>query len=135
VVDTVVRTLRNTVGLTVELPRDWFVDASFTYGESDGTEVINNSINRDRLQYFWGKLDFEFNASYIYNFQLNQFLGAKANGKPEFSILDQEDSYGIPDFKAIASLFYSKTLFGIDTFRTGLTLNFIDSEHDINEQL
>jgi iron complex outermembrane recepter protein len=50
VVDTVVRTLRNTVGLTVELPHDWYVDASFTYGESDGTEVINNSINRDRLQ-------------------------------------------------------------------------------------
>ena len=50
VTDTIVRTLRNTVGVTLQLPHDWFVDASFTYGESDGTEVVNNSINKFRLQ-------------------------------------------------------------------------------------
>jgi hypothetical protein len=50
VTDTVVRTLRNTAGLTVQLPHAWFVDASFTYGESDGTIVVNNSINRIKLQ-------------------------------------------------------------------------------------
>jgi hypothetical protein len=64
---------------------------------------------------------------------LNKPLGVKANGKPMFGILDEEDSFGIPDFTLVANLFYSKTLFGIDTFRTGLTLNYVDSEHDIND--
>src|SRR5207237_889722 len=50
VTDTIVRTLRNTVGLTAQLPHDWFIDGSFTYGESDGTKVVNNSINRIKLQ-------------------------------------------------------------------------------------
>jgi iron complex outermembrane receptor protein len=84
-------------------------------------------------EYWWGKVDFELNASYIYNYSLNQFVGAKPNGKPLFLVLDQEDRYGIPDFKMVASLFYSKTLFDIDMFRTGFTLNYIDSEHDIND--
>jgi iron complex outermembrane receptor protein len=84
-------------------------------------------------EYPWGKLDFEANAAYIYNFNIDQFLGANPNGKPKFSIWDQEDSYGVPDFKIIASLFYSKLLCGIDTFRTGLTLNYVDSEHDIHD--
>ena len=78
----------------------------------------------------WGKLDFEANASYIYYFKINQFLGGGANGNAVFNIWDQEDAYGVPDFKLVASLFYSKRLFGIDTFRTGLTVNYIDSEHD-----
>ena len=84
-------------------------------------------------EYSWGKLDFEANATYIYNFTIDQFLGGQANGQPKFAIWDQEDSYGIPDFKAVVSLFYSKLLFGMDTFRSGLTLNYIDSEHDIND--
>ena len=80
-----------------------------------------------------GQADIEANAAYIYNFKINQFLGGGPNGKPKFNIWDQEDSYGVPDFKAVASLFYSKQLFGIDTFRTGLTFNYVDSEHDIND--
>jgi outer membrane receptor protein involved in Fe transport len=84
-------------------------------------------------EYPWGKLDFEANAAYIYNFKIDQFLGGGPNGKPKFNIWDQEDSYGVPDFKLIASLFYSKLLFGIDTFRTGLTINYTDSEHDIHD--
>ena len=32
----------------------------------------------------------------------------------------------------VASAFYSKTVCGIDTFRTGLTLNYRDSEADFN---
>jgi hypothetical protein len=96
----------------------------------DGIDFGGSYVTKE---YFWGKLDFELNATYIYNLSLNQFLGLKPNGKPLFLVLDQEDAYGGPDFKLIASLFYSKTLFGLDTFRTGLTLNYIDSEHDIND--
>lgn len=40
------------------------------------------------------------------------------------------DSFTLPDFKMTASLFYSKTLFGTDSFSTGLTFNFIDGERD-----
>jgi iron complex outermembrane recepter protein len=84
-------------------------------------------------EYPWGKLDLEANAAYIYNYKINQFLGGGANGKPKFNIWNQEDSFGVPDFKLVASLFYSKILFGIDTFRTGLTINYTDSEHDLND--
>jgi iron complex outermembrane recepter protein len=81
----------------------------------------------------WGKIDVEANAAFIYNYKINQFLGPGANGKPKFNIWDQEDSFGVPDFKSVVSLFYSKQLFGIDTFRTGFTFNYVDSEHDVND--
>ena len=97
------------------------------------TDGIDFGASYITKEFWWGKLDFELNATYIYNYSLNQFLGAKPNGKPLFLILDEEDSFGIPDFKLVGSLFYSKTLFGIDTFRTGLTLNYVNSEHDIND--
>ena len=97
------------------------------------TDGIDFGISYVTKEYPWGKLDFEANAAYIYNFKLNQFLGAKSNGKPKFSVLDQGNAFGTPDFKAVVSLFYAKQLFGIDTFRTGVTLNYIDSEHDVND--
>ncbi len=96
----------------------------------DGIDFGCSYISKE---YAWGKIDFEANAAFIYNYTINQFLGAQANGKPKFNIWDQEDSYGVPDFKAIVTLFYSKHLFRIDDFRTGFTLNYIDSEHDVND--
>jgi iron complex outermembrane recepter protein len=48
--DVISRTLRNVVGVNVQLPHDWFVDASFLYGESDATETFYNAILKDRLQ-------------------------------------------------------------------------------------
>jgi hypothetical protein len=39
----------------------------------------------------------------------------------------------MPDFKSVGSVFYSKTVFGADTFRIGVTVNFVDSEHDIGD--
>jgi iron complex outermembrane receptor protein len=97
------------------------------------TEGIDFGASYVTKEFFWGKLDFEANASWIYNFSAKQLVGSQANGLPNYEIWNQTDSYGIPDFKLIASLFYSKTVFGIDTARTGLTLNFVDSEHDIND--
>jgi outer membrane receptor protein involved in Fe transport len=47
--------------------------------------------------------------------------------------LDRTDSaLFVPDVKILASIFYSKTLFGTDTFRTGITLHWLDSEDDFN---
>jgi hypothetical protein len=62
-------------------------------------------------------------------------VGANPNSTPHFTLWNELDSYFVPDpdFKALASLFYSKTLFGVDTFRTGVTLHYLDSEHDIND--
>jgi iron complex outermembrane receptor protein len=76
-------------------------------------------------EFSWGKLDAEVNANYSYLYSRKQ----PANGG--FRVVDLEDSFGLPDFKLTGSLFYSKTVFGIDTVRTGLSLNYVDSEHDI----
>jgi hypothetical protein len=38
--DVISRTLRNVVGANVQLPHDWFVDASFLYGESSYRAVL-----------------------------------------------------------------------------------------------
>ncbi len=70
----------------------------------------------------WGKLDIELNATYTYNIK-QQFLIPGP-------VFDYTDTFNLPDFKMIASIFYTKNLFGIDTFQTGFTLNYFDSEHD-----
>jgi outer membrane receptor protein involved in Fe transport len=47
-------------------------------------------------------------------------------------VLDWTDVFGYPDIKFQMSLFYSRTLFAIDTFKTGLTLHYVGSELDSN---
>ncbi|HET9378287.1 MAG TPA: TonB-dependent receptor [Chthoniobacterales bacterium] len=95
-------------------------------------------------EYPWGKLDLEANATYVYNYAVKTLVGtfppgSPNAGQPRFQVYTADDQYrtGInqngsgPDFKLVASAFYYKTLFGIDTFRTGFTLNYIDSESDV----
>jgi iron complex outermembrane recepter protein len=81
-------------------------------------------------EYFWGKLDLELNASYLYH-----VTEQDAPGGQVFNVTDSLGGsiYTGPDFRMVTSAFYSKTVFGCDTFRTGLTLNYLDSEHDIND--
>ncbi len=81
-------------------------------------------------EYGWGKVALEVDASYLYHVSEQDI--------PQGPVMNVTDSLGGsiytgPDFKLTASAFYSKTLFGFDTFKTGLTLNYIDSEHDIND--
>jgi len=91
-------------------------------------------------EYDWGKIDFELNATYVYGYSTKIPYPPKANGQPAFQVLTNDDQAGLanigggggPDFKLIASLFYSKTICSIDTFQTGLTLNHRDSEADFN---
>jgi hypothetical protein len=47
--DVIIRTIRNVVGATLQLPHDWVIDANFQYAESDGTQYIYNAINKQRL--------------------------------------------------------------------------------------
>ena len=48
--DFIIRTLRNIVGGTIQLPHDWFIDGNFLYGESDSTQYVYNSIIKNRLK-------------------------------------------------------------------------------------
>jgi iron complex outermembrane recepter protein len=90
-------------------------------------------------EYPWGKLDLEANATYVYNFAVKTLVGTSPSGKPQFQVYTSDDQYrtGVnqsgsgPDFKLVTSIFYFKTLCGVDTFRTGFTLNYIDSEADV----
>ncbi|MGA8480180.1 MAG: TonB-dependent receptor [Chthoniobacterales bacterium] len=81
-------------------------------------------------EFCWGKLDLEVNASWLYH--------VSEQDQPRGQVFNVTDSLGGsiytgPDFRLVASAFYSKTVFGVDTFRTGLTLNYLDSEHDVND--
>jgi iron complex outermembrane recepter protein len=48
--DATITTFRNVVGATAQLPFGWFVDGSFSYGESDGTETQNTGFLQPGLQ-------------------------------------------------------------------------------------
>jgi len=95
-------------------------------------------------EYPWGKLDLEVNATYNYNYAAKTLVGlfpagSPKAGQPRFQVYTADDQYttgtrqsGGPDFKLVSSAFYSKTVVGLDTFRTGFPLRSADSEADAN---
>jgi iron complex outermembrane receptor protein len=95
------------------------------------TDGIDFGASYITKEYNWGKLDFELNGTYIYKFDQRRLEG-NADGTSNFQVLQAADALGVsgPDFKLVASLFYSKHIFGSDIIRTGITLNYIDSEVD-----
>jgi hypothetical protein len=106
---------------------------------TNGFDIGGSYITKE---YDWGKLDFELNSTYIYRYSLS-IPYPPVNGRPTFHVITEDDmaasnptvgsGFGSgPDFRMIASLFYSKTICGIDTFSTGLTLNYEDSLGDAN---
>jgi iron complex outermembrane receptor protein len=117
--------IRNGAGFIQEVIANYQnVGNTLTDGFDFGASYVTKEYN-------WGKLDFELNATYIYKYDQHR-LEANADKSASFQVLQADDALGIsgPDFKLVASLFYSKHLFGNDTFRTGITLNYIDSEVD-----
>jgi len=94
---------------------------------SNGIEFGFDYVSKE---YSWGKLDIDFSAVYLYNLSLKTIQGALPSGAPFYRVFNETDVYGTPDFKFLLSGFYSKTLFRIDTFRTGLTLHYTGSELD-----
>jgi iron complex outermembrane receptor protein len=92
------------------------------------TDGIDFGFTYVSKEYFWGKLDAELDANYIYNYSVKTPV---PNGG--FLLFDETDKFGLPDFKLLGSVFYSKTLFGYDTLRTGVTVNYVDSEHDVSD--
>jgi iron complex outermembrane receptor protein len=122
--------IRNGAGLIQEVIANYLnVGNTLTDGIDFGASYITKEYN-------WGKLDFELNATYIYKFDEHRLEG-NADGSAGFQVLQAADALGYsgPDFKLVASLFYSKHVFGNDNFRTGLTLNYIDSEADFISSL
>jgi iron complex outermembrane receptor protein len=84
-------------------------------------------------EYDWGKLELDFDAVHLYSYRGQGQSGVSPNGTIFFRVFDQTDTANIsPDWKMLTSIFYDKTVFGIDTFRTGLTLHYIGSELDYN---
>jgi len=117
--------VRNGSGLVQEVFSNYLnVGNTLTDGFDFGASYVTK-------EYDWGKLDFEANATYIYKFDRHRLEG-NADGTASFQVLQSADFLGIsgPDFKLVASLFYSKHFFGNDNFRTGVTLNYISSEDD-----
>ena len=87
-------------------------------------------------EYNWGKLELNYDAVYLYSIKAQQIQGIQPNGAFFYRVFDLTDTAGMvtnaPDLKMLASIFYSKTVFGIDTFRTGVTLHYVGSELDYN---
>jgi iron complex outermembrane receptor protein len=102
----------------------------------DGIDFGGSYITKE---YNWGKLELEADASYIYNYAVQNIKNTTTNtafgslSATPSPIFAEDDSYARPDLKLVASTFYSKTLFSIDTFKTGFVLNYIDSYHDRND--
>ena len=93
-------------------------------------DAIDFGASYASKEYGWGKIAVEVDASYLYHVSEQDIPGGQ--------VVNVTDSLGGsiytgPDFKLTANAFYSKTLFGIDTFKTGLILNYTDSEHDVND--
>ncbi|MBV8275672.1 MAG: TonB-dependent receptor, partial [Verrucomicrobia bacterium] len=91
-------------------------------------DAIDFGASYASKEYGWGKVVIEADASYLYHVSEQDIPHG-----PVFNVTDSlaGSIYTGPDLKLTASVFYSKTLFGIDTFKTGITLNYTDSEHDV----
>src|SRR6202522_3970536 len=95
---------------------------------NNGIEFGINYVTRESG---WGKLDFDFSASYLYNVSQQTPAGLTPSNAIFYRIFNETDTFQVgPDLKMLASLFYSKTLLGVDTFRTGFTLHYTGSEQD-----
>lgn len=119
---------------------------NFVTRNPDGSisEIVNNYLNLGNTrnngiefgfnyvstEYRWGKLDVDFSAVYLHNLSSRIVQGILPSGGPFYRVFNETDTFGAPDVKFLLSVFYSKTLFWIDTFRTGLTLHYTGSELD-----
>ncbi len=110
--------------------------ANFTNLGTLLTDGIQFGASYVTPEFNWGKLELDANGAYVYNYSLKQ-LEVEKSGFAHFLVTDLTDTTGIgnntgpgPDLKIVASIFYSKHVFGNDLFRTGFTLNYESSELD-----
>jgi len=113
------------------------IDVVFNQYENLGNtrnDGIDWGFSYSTKEYSWGKIDLTYDATYIYSIRAKTVQGLLPNGSFFFRVFDETDlanAFG-PNLKMLWTAFYSKTLFGTDTFRTGFNLHFINSELDFN---
>ncbi len=97
------------------------------------TEGIDFGFTYNTKEYDWGKLELQLDATYIYYQSAKVITGINPSGSFVFTVENQTDeaAFTNPDFKLLASIFYSKKI-GVDTVRTGVVWHFTDSEADFN---
>jgi iron complex outermembrane recepter protein len=88
-------------------------------------------------EYGWGKIELETDWTYLYNYAVQPInnnsaiiSGFGAIMLQPSPVIPEQGTFTLPEIKSTSSFFYTKTLFGVDTFRTGLTLNYVGPEHD-----
>jgi len=86
------------------------------------TEGFDFGLTYSTKEFMWGKVDVEFNGNYIQRY-VTQNL-------PDQPFIVRAGRYTLPAYRHSAQVFYSKTLFGMDTLSTGVTWNYVDSEQD-----
>jgi iron complex outermembrane recepter protein len=108
-------------------------DITTTYLNSGNgrAEGIEFGLIYEMKEFSWGKLELSLNAEYNYHNSVKTITGLNANESLQYSVQNGTDTFSFPDFKLLATIFYSKKL-GLDTFKTGFTLHYTDSEADAN---
>ena len=86
------------------------------------TEGFDFGFTYSTKEFVWGKVDFEFNANYIQRYVIQNL--------PDQPFIVRAGTYTLPVYKHSAQVFYSKTLFAMDTLSSGMTWNYVDSEQD-----
>jgi iron complex outermembrane receptor protein len=86
------------------------------------TEGFDFGFTYITKEFVWGKVDIEFNGNYIQRYVIQNL--------PDQPFIVKAGRYTLPVYKHSSQVFYSKTLFGIDTLSTGVTWNYVDSEQD-----
>jgi iron complex outermembrane recepter protein len=136
----------NLPGTVIRAPNGQLVEVITTFQNlgtllTDGLQFGASYVTKE---YSWGKLELDANGAYVYNYALKQIEGLPlgsgnyhnpnaAFSHAQFIVIDLTDTAATtgPDFKIVASLFYSKHMFRNDLFRTGFTLNYQSSELDL----
>jgi iron complex outermembrane receptor protein len=115
-----------------------FVDDPFVNLGQVLVDGLNFGGSYVTKEYNWGKIDIEVDCTYLYNYAVQNINGTSAivSGFGRISlqpspVLPEQGSFTLPEFRSTASFFYTKTLFGIDIFKTGFTLNYTGPEHDV----
>jgi len=86
------------------------------------TEGFDFGFTYSTKEFVWGKVDVEFNGNYIQRYVIQNL--------PDQPFIVRAGRYTLPVYRHSAQVFYSKTLFGMDTLSTGVTWNYVDSEQD-----
>jgi iron complex outermembrane recepter protein len=115
-----------------------YVDDPFVNLGETLVDGISFGASYNTKEYAWGRLELETDWTYLYNYAVQPINNNSAivSGFGTISlqpspVIPEQGTFTLPEIKSTSSAFYTKTLFVIDTFSTGLTLNYVGPEHDV----